>query len=85
MHVFGAWNKRDLYSDKKQDEMELAVLSGSASYMSQASGLGGLSGLERMKPAETAGQYWAKQQRLCSGLPLPTMKGAAPVKTHGEP
>lgn len=55
MHVFGAWNKRDLYSDKKQDEMELAVPSGSALYMSQASGLGGLSGLERMKAAETAG------------------------------
>lgn len=35
--------------------MELAVLSGSASYVSQASGLGGLAGLERMKPAETAG------------------------------
>lgn len=64
-HVFDAWNKRDLYSDKKQDEMELALLSGSALYMSQVSGLGGLSGLERMKPAGTAGLSAGQSSRGC--------------------
>lgn len=72
MHVFGAWNKRDLYSDKKQDETELAALPGSASHLSQASGPGGLSGLERMKPAETAGlSAWQSSRGCVKGYPCP--------------
>lgn len=69
---------RDLYSDKKQDETELAALA-------LVPGLRTWWIIRTGKNETCRTQCLAEQQRSCEGLPLPTVKGAAAVRTHGDP